>query len=62
MNGVRGAGLKVVADCAGGTTSLVLPVLLGRIGVDVLTVNNRLDESSPTQSLAADPVRHAPAG
>ena len=25
----------------------------GKIGVDVLTVNNRLDESSPTQSLAA---------
>ncbi len=53
MNGVRGAGLKVVADCAGGTASLVLPGLLGRIGVDVLTVNNRLDEASPTQSLAS---------
>jgi mannose-1-phosphate guanylyltransferase / phosphomannomutase len=52
MHGVRGAGLKVVADCAGGTASLVLPVLLGRIGVEVLTVNNRLDEASPTQSLA----------
>jgi mannose-1-phosphate guanylyltransferase / phosphomannomutase len=52
MTGVPGAGLKVVADCAGGTASLVLPVLLGRIGVDVLTVNNRLDEGSPTQSLA----------
>ena len=32
------------------------------IGVDVLTVNNRLDESSPTQSLAADRAGHAPAG
>jgi mannose-1-phosphate guanylyltransferase / phosphomannomutase len=52
MTGVRGAGLKVVADCAGGTASLVLPGLLGRIGVDVLTVNNRLDEVTPTQSLA----------
>ncbi len=52
MSGVRGAGLKVVVDCAGGTASLVLPGLLGRIGVDVLTVNNRLDEQSPTQSLA----------
>ena len=30
----------------------MLPVLLGTIGVDVLTVNNRLDEASPTQSLA----------
>jgi mannose-1-phosphate guanylyltransferase / phosphomannomutase len=53
MSGVFDAGLRVVADCAGGTTSLVLPGLLGKIGVDVLTVNNRLDEASPTQSLAA---------
>jgi mannose-1-phosphate guanylyltransferase/phosphomannomutase len=52
MTGVREAGLKVVVDCAGGTASVVLPALLGRIGVDVLTVNNRLDEASPTQSLA----------
>jgi len=52
MSGVQDADLKVVADCAGGTASLVLPVVLGRIGVDVLTVNNRLDEASPTQSLA----------
>jgi mannose-1-phosphate guanylyltransferase/phosphomannomutase len=52
MSGVRDAGLKVVADCAGGTASLVLPGLLGRIGVDVLTVNNRLDEATPTQSVA----------
>jgi mannose-1-phosphate guanylyltransferase/phosphomannomutase len=53
MTGVNDAALRVVVDCAGGTTSLVLPGLLGKIGVDVLTVNNRLDESSPTQSLAA---------
>jgi mannose-1-phosphate guanylyltransferase / phosphomannomutase len=52
MTGVRDAGLKVVVDCAGGTASLVLPALLGRIGLDVLTVNNRLDEASPTQTLA----------
>jgi mannose-1-phosphate guanylyltransferase/phosphomannomutase len=52
MTGVRDAALKVVADCAGGTASLVLPGLLGRIGVDVLTVNNRLDEATPTQSPA----------
>ena len=30
LDGVNGAGLKVVADCAGGTVSLVLPTLLGR--------------------------------
>jgi mannose-1-phosphate guanylyltransferase/phosphomannomutase len=53
MTGILDAGVRVVADCAGGTTSLVLPSLLGKIGVDVLTVNNRLDESSPTQSVAA---------
>jgi mannose-1-phosphate guanylyltransferase/phosphomannomutase len=52
MTGVREANLKVVADCAGGTTSLVLPSLLGTIGVDVLTLNNRLDEVSPTETVA----------
>lgn len=52
MRGVREAGLKIVIDCAGGTASLVLPQLLGRLGVEVLTVNNRLDEVSPTETLA----------
>lgn len=52
LSGVRGAGLKVVADCAGGTVSLVLPTLLGRIDVDVHTLNNRLDEVTPTQTVA----------
>src|SRR5215472_15241164 len=52
MSGVREAGLKVVLDCADGTAALVLPSLLGPIGVEVLTLNNRLNEESPTQSLA----------
>jgi mannose-1-phosphate guanylyltransferase/phosphomannomutase len=52
LTGVDEAGMKVVVDCAGGTVSLLLPVLLGPIGVEVLTVNNRLDEASPTPSLA----------
>ena len=52
LNGVRDADLKVVADCAGGTVSLVLPTLLGRIGVEVHTLNNRLDEVTPTQTVA----------
>ncbi|MGH3164442.1 MAG: sugar phosphate nucleotidyltransferase [Trebonia sp.] len=52
LTGVRGAGLKVVADCAGGTVSLVLPTLLGRIDVDVHTLSNRLDEVTPTQTVA----------
>ncbi|GII78855.1 mannose-1-phosphate guanyltransferase [Sphaerisporangium rufum] len=52
MSGVRDAEMKVVIDCAGGTAALVLPSLLGRVGVDVLTVNNRLDDASPTETLA----------
>ncbi len=52
LSGVREAELKIVIDCAGGTASLVLPQLLGRLGVEVLTVNNRLDEVSPTETLA----------
>jgi mannose-1-phosphate guanylyltransferase/phosphomannomutase len=52
LRGVREAGLKIVIDCAGGTASLILPQLLGRLGVEVLTINNRLDEVSPTETLA----------
>src|SRR6516165_10712281 len=52
LEGLRDAGLKIVIDCAGGTASLVLPALLGQIGVEVLTLNNRLDEESPTQTVA----------
>ncbi|HEY1699973.1 MAG TPA: mannose-1-phosphate guanyltransferase [Trebonia sp.] len=52
LSGVRGAGLRVVADTAGGTVSVVLPTLLGRIDVDVHTLNNRLDEVTPTQTVA----------
>jgi mannose-1-phosphate guanylyltransferase/phosphomannomutase len=51
-SGVRDAELKIVLDCAGGVASLVLPSLLGRLGVDVLTMNNALDEASPTETLA----------
>jgi mannose-1-phosphate guanylyltransferase/phosphomannomutase len=52
MSGVQDAGLKVVLDCADGTAALVLPSLLGPIGVEVLTLNNRLSEAAPTQTLA----------
>ncbi|HEX6524287.1 MAG TPA: mannose-1-phosphate guanyltransferase [Streptosporangiaceae bacterium] len=52
LKGVRDAHMKVVADCAGGTASLVLPSLLSRIGVDVHTLNNKLDEVSPTETVA----------
>jgi mannose-1-phosphate guanylyltransferase/phosphomannomutase len=53
IGGVREAGLKVVLDTAGGAATLVLPALLGRLGVDVLTVNGRLDEGSTSESVAA---------
>ncbi|GGV21933.1 mannose-1-phosphate guanyltransferase [Actinomadura cremea] len=52
ISGVREAGLKIVLDCAGGVSSLVLPALLGQIGVEVLTRNHGLDEASPTETLA----------
>ncbi len=51
-SGIREAGLKVVVDTAGGSAALVLPTLLGRLGVDVLTINGRLDETYPTETLA----------
>lgn len=50
VSGVAEAGLKVVLDTSGGAVSLVLPVLLGRLAVDVLTVNGRLDESPTATS------------
>jgi mannose-1-phosphate guanylyltransferase/phosphomannomutase len=56
VRGVEEAGLKVVLDTAGGSVSLVLPSLLGRLGVEVLTVNNRLDEAA-TSSTVADHMR-----
>ncbi|MCA1710489.1 MAG: NTP transferase domain-containing protein [Actinobacteria bacterium] len=52
VGGVAEAELKVVVDTAGGAAALVLPALLGRIGVDVLTVNARLSETSTTETLA----------
>ncbi len=48
--GVAEARLKVVVDCAGGVASLVLPTLLSRVGVQVLTMNGRLDEAAPTET------------
>ena len=52
VTGVNEAGLKVVVDTAGGSAALVLPMLLGRLGVEVLTVNNRLDESATSENLS----------
>jgi mannose-1-phosphate guanylyltransferase/phosphomannomutase len=52
VNGVAEAGLKVVVDVAGGAAAAVLPAVLGRLDVDVLTVNNRLQDRTPTETLA----------
>jgi len=46
---VETARLKVVIDTAGGVSSLVVPSLLARLPIDVLTVNNRLDDNHPTE-------------
>ena len=51
-SGVPEADLKVVIDCAGGTAGQVLPMLLGRLGVDALTVNHRADSGNGTDTLA----------
>lgn len=47
--GVREAGLKVVVDTAHGSAGLVLPSILGRLGVEALTVSGGLDEARPTE-------------
>jgi mannose-1-phosphate guanylyltransferase / phosphomannomutase len=49
-SGIAEADLKVVVDSAGGAAALALPTLLGRLGVDVLTMNNRIDEARPTET------------
>jgi len=49
-SGLVESRLKVVVDTGGGTASLVLPSLLGRLGLDAMTVNNGLDERSPTET------------
>ena len=51
-SGVAQAQLKVVVDAASGSASLVLPLLLGGLGVDALTVNGRLDETRTAETLA----------
>ena len=51
VSGVEAAHLKVVVDTGGGTAALVLPSLLGRLGLEVLTINNRLDERHPTETV-----------
>jgi mannose-1-phosphate guanylyltransferase/phosphomannomutase len=52
-SGIRGSDLRVVIDTAGGAAAVVLPTMLGRLGVDALIVNGRLDDLSPTETLSA---------
>jgi mannose-1-phosphate guanylyltransferase / phosphomannomutase len=52
VSGIADAGLKVVVDAGGGSAGLVLPALLGRLGVDAFTVNLGMDEAHPTESAA----------
>ena len=52
-SGVAGTDLRVVIDTAGGAAAVVLPAILGRMGVDALMVNARLDDSAPTETLNA---------
>src|SRR6266702_1738766 len=42
---VRERGFKLVIDAGGGTSLLVLPHLLPRLGLDTLTVNGQFDEA-----------------
>jgi mannose-1-phosphate guanylyltransferase/phosphomannomutase len=44
--------MKVVVDAGNGAAGLLLPGLVGGLGVDVLTVNLGIDESRPTQTPA----------
>ena len=49
-SGIPEAELKVVVDVGGGAAGLVLPSLLGRLGVEAYTVNLGIDEAHPTES------------
>jgi mannose-1-phosphate guanylyltransferase/phosphomannomutase len=49
--GVRTSELKVVVDAGGGTAALVLPALLGRLGLEALTLNTGITEASPTETV-----------
>lgn len=48
--GVTEAELKIVVDASHGSAGLVLPNLLGRLGVEALTTNPGLDEARPTET------------
>jgi mannose-1-phosphate guanylyltransferase / phosphomannomutase len=47
---LSGSGLRIVVDAGRGSAALVLPRLLGRLGVDAFTLNTGLDEARPAES------------
>jgi mannose-1-phosphate guanylyltransferase / phosphomannomutase len=47
VEAIRAAGLKAVVDYAYGSSSLVGPSIMGRLGCDVLSVNAFADENRP---------------
>lgn len=49
-SGVPTGPMKVVVDAGGGAAGLLLPRLIGGLGVEVLTVNLGIDEARPTQT------------
>jgi mannose-1-phosphate guanylyltransferase/phosphomannomutase len=50
-SGVPIGGMKVVVDAGSGAAGLLLPRLVGGLGVEVLTVNIGIDEARPTQTM-----------
>ncbi|MBF9073567.1 mannose-1-phosphate guanyltransferase [Streptacidiphilus fuscans] len=49
--GVSDARLKVVVDAAHGSASLLLPSIIGKLGIEALTVNPGMDEAHPTETI-----------
>lgn len=50
LSGVAQARVRAVVDAGHGAASLVLPNLLGALGVDAYVVNASLDEARPTET------------
>lgn len=48
--GIADSGLKLVVDAGGGAAALLLPTLLGRLGVDAHVVGLGMDEARPTET------------
>ena len=48
--GIAESGLKLVVDAGGGAAALLLPTLLGRLGVDSHVVGLGMDEARPTET------------